>query len=157
MWNSLLPMKWVMWIAGGSLTLGSTFAVFALGSSIHLGRESRGVEHFWNTWIPQGRFDQGSSEVVILEPLLINLVDGRYLRVTIGLELEEARAKALLMRQLARVNNALLITLSDQSLASLQAMEGKARLREELTRQVRAAVPDVPIRTAYFLDFLVHN
>ncbi|MER3422403.1 MAG: hypothetical protein C4293_03415, partial [Nitrospiraceae bacterium] len=107
-------MKWVMWIAGGSLTLGSTFAVFALGSSIHLGRESRGVEHFWNTWIPQGRFDQGSSEVVILEPLLINLVDGRYLRVTIGLELEEARAKALLMRQLARVNNALLITLSDQ-------------------------------------------
>lgn len=157
MWNSLLPMKWVVWIACGSVTFGSALAVFALGSPIHVGGESQGLERFWDTWILQGRANRDSPVIVILEPFFINLVDGRYLRVTIGLELKDALAKALLAQRVARINDALLITLSDQSLVGLQTMEGKARLREALTRQVQAVVPEVPIRTAYFLDFLVHN
>jgi|SRR5579884_3311639 len=144
MWNLVLSWKWVLGIAGSAMAAGSLVAMLTLGHSFHF---------------DAGAVGRSSTEsaLVVLGPYTVNLADDRFLRLTLAVELTDARAKAKLERYQVHVNDAVLVTLASNSLTTLQSPEAKVRVRDEVIQRLKATVPDLPIRNAYFLQFLIHN
>ncbi len=100
---------------------------------------------------------QAPAQIIVLEPFVISLTDGRYLRLKVGLEVGDPRATAAVRRRLPSVRDRLMVTVSSYDRERLRTPEGKFQLREEIARDLTLVVPDAPIRTAYFLEFLIHS
>ena len=142
MLKSAVAFKWVLSIATVTMALGGALGLLALGTPFQFSHHRSSVAT--------------PSDVTLLDPLLANLSDGRYLRIRVGVELHDRRATDLLKQYKVQLNDALLATLSNHSLTDLQSPQAKIILREEMQRRIEAAVPELAIRSIYFVEFLVH-
>jgi flagellar basal body-associated protein FliL len=142
MLQSVVALKWVVWIAGTATALGGGLGLLALGTPFHFSHRQSSV-------IP-------SSDVALLDPLVVNLSDGRYLRIRLGVELENRQAGVRLQQYKVRLNDALMVALSNHNRANLQTPLGKRLLREEVQQKIQATIPELAVRSVYFVEFLVH-
>lgn len=99
--------------------------------------------------------------VIALEPFLVNLADEgghTYLRVTLKLLVTD-EAQVVLFEEKAvlksLVRSAILETLAMQTAERLVTPQGKAALREAITKQIAALKQPIDVHDVLFSDFVV--
>jgi flagellar FliL protein len=107
-----------------------------------------------------GEHGEAKEIVAKLEPFIVNLADHgvrrQYLRTILHLVLHQERDKKSLEEASPRIRDAVLTLLSSKKTEELLTVEGKTRLREEIGKQINAAIgkEDV-VAEVYLVEFLV--
>jgi flagellar FliL protein len=93
-----------------------------------------------------------------IEPFIVNLFDRegkRYLKTTIGLEVENDDIKEELTRRTPQLRDAVLLLLTSKSFEDIAQPQGKLRLKNELISRINQILPTASIRALYFTEFVV--
>ncbi len=107
---------------------------------------------------PAKRSTGSSSNLFYLEPLIVNTQDidaTDFVRVTLTLELERPDVADIVQARLGAIENAVIVTTASQDSKVLRSVNGKARLREDLTKKINAVLPNGGVRSVYFADLLI--
>jgi flagellar basal body-associated protein FliL len=133
-------------------------AVFAVGWRQHRNSTSN--------WDPCGGNASGCAEaptsamgpVVSIEDMLVQLQpleDDRYVRLSLGLEVDGEKSEMVVVHRTTQIREAILRTFAEQSPGDLQGSEGLAELKKSLMSQLHEIVPGKRIRNIYVTDFNV--
>jgi flagellar FliL protein len=160
------PAKLPVLSIGIAVVLGILVSVGAVGGAgyylIHSGKLRLQT-------MPPGEPVKAAPEkthAVALEPLVVNLADGGYLRASITLSVAESaeskdekkgeEGKAAKGND-AAVRDTALTVLGRQSSDGLLAVDGKERVKRELKAAFAERTPDVKVADLFFTEFLVQR
>lgn len=93
-----------------------------------------------------------------LDTFIVNLADqerGRYLRVTMDLELEAEADAAQLNQRLPQIRDRVLMILPSKHFADIASMQGKTALRDEIIGKLNGLFPENVITNIFFTEFVV--
>lgn len=93
-----------------------------------------------------------------LESFIVNLADPggkRYLRVTMQLELKDAKMTDEVTQRLPQVRDCILTVLPTRKVDDLQSAEGKTGLRNELISSLNELLGAGSITKIYFTEFVI--
>ena len=101
-----------------------------------------------------------ASIVLPLSSFVVNLMDKqgvgkRYLKVTMGLEINKEEDKLLIENHNAQLRDTVLLLLSSQSLKEINTMEGKLELKQNLLARMSQILGNGIVRRIYFTEFVV--
>jgi len=100
----------------------------------------------------------GKSNIFEMKPFVVNLQDNsgtRYLKLTIGVELDSNASKKELKKMKPRVRNSLIILLSSKSYTEIGSIQGKYKLRDEIVERINNVLQGDKVKTVYFTEFVV--
>ncbi|MBE9528948.1 MAG: flagellar basal body-associated FliL family protein [Proteobacteria bacterium] len=106
----------------------------------------------------EGGGDHEGPTVHLLKPFIVNLQDqsgGRYLKLTLNLELTSPEAAGSLKVNDPKIRDSIIILLSSKSYADIGTVEGKYKLRDEIVNRINQFLPDNSVKTAYFTEFVI--
>jgi flagellar basal body-associated protein FliL len=89
---------------------------------------------------------------------VVNLVDPgnvRYVNCKIEVEVEDKELAALLTDRQAQLKDAAISLLGARTYEELAGLEGKTRLREELTARFNRLLPTGQVARIYFTEFVI--
>ena len=107
--------------------------------------------------VQQGEKDEqktaDSFRIMEIEPVVINLSDGHYIRMAIALGYvgEESELK----NKLPAVNDILITTAGAMSSRELISPEGKELLKENLLLKINSVLSGVRVRNIFYREFIV--
>ena len=107
--------------------------------------------------IQEGKKDEqktaASFKIMELEPVVINLSDGHYIRIAIALGYigEESELK----NKLPAINDILITTVGAMSSKELISPEGKELLKENLLLKINSVLSGVQVRNIFYREFIV--
>jgi flagellar FliL protein len=93
-----------------------------------------------------------------LETFVVNLADKdgkRYLRVSMGLELENKESVDVVEKRLLKIRDAILMILPTKKYEDIGTVEGKSALRNEMLRKINQLITPEEIKNIYFTEFVV--
>lgn len=93
-----------------------------------------------------------------LDPFLVNLAGSqgkRVLKVTISLELSAPEVRTELNENLQKVVDSILVLLSSKTFEDVYSVQGKFKLKDEITTRVNRFLAMGHIRDAYFTEFII--
>jgi flagellar protein FliL len=93
-----------------------------------------------------------------LDTMIVNLADRggqRYLRVTMSLELSDAKAEKTVKNLLPEIRDAILMILPTKKYADISTTEGKIALRKELMEKINSLMTKGRVNNIYFTEFVV--
>jgi len=96
--------------------------------------------------------------IFVLEPFIVNLAGDngrRFLKITMDLELGEVKLKEELERRLPQVRDTILVLLSSKTYEDIESVQGKFKLREEITSRVNSYLQSGKVKKIYFTEFVV--
>jgi len=150
---------------GKSFLLLAIFNIVLLAAVFLIGwRQHRNAAT--TTWNPCGGDASGCKEatagamgpVVSIEDMLVQLQpleDDRYVRLSLGLEVDGEKSETVVVRRTTQIREAILRTFAEHSPRDLQGSEGLAELKKSLMTQLHEIVPGKRIRNIYVTDFNV--
>ncbi len=103
-------------------------------------------------------FFGGKANIFEMKPFVVNLQDNsgtRYLKLTIGIELDSPSTKKQLKSMKHKVRNSLIILLSSKSYTEIGSIQGKYKLRDEIVERINHILHGDKVRTVYFTEFVV--
>lgn len=95
--------------------------------------------------------------VIDLGTLIVNLKDPhqlRHLKITISFSLDNPEDQASVLATIPRLRDGVMLLLSEKTIESLQAYDGKVQLRDEVTQRLNSLIVHGLIRTVYFREFV---
>jgi flagellar FliL protein len=100
--------------------------------------------------------------LLAVEPMTINLADGRYLRLGVSFQMTDAyedavegeEGEAFAHHHASQVQDLLIATLGGHEVAALAGAEGRAEVKEELLHQVDEIL-DGNVMEIYFTEFVI--
>ena len=96
--------------------------------------------------------------MVPLEPFVINLANSqgnRFLKVSVTLELSSPEVHAEVNENLQKITDSILILLSSKSFDDVYSVQGKFRLKDEITTRVNRFLVLGHVKDAYFTEFVI--
>ena len=93
-----------------------------------------------------------------LQPFVVNLADPKakhFLKASITLELKDDQAKELAQKLLPRIRNDILMLLTSQTLEDVISIEGKVRLKDEITARLNRILGPGKLLNVYFSQFVI--
>lgn len=102
--------------------------------------------------------DEKFGIIYKMEPFIVNLLDRdgkRYLKTTIGFEVENRDIKNELTQHTPQLRDAILLLLTSKSFEDISKPEGKLLLKNELIARINQILPGAGVRTLYFTEFIV--
>ena len=93
-----------------------------------------------------------------LEPFLVNLSKSngkRFLKVTLTLELSSPGVKAEVDENLKKILDSVLILLSSKTFEQVISVQGKFRLKDEITTRVNRFLVLGHVKNVYFSEFVI--
>lgn len=93
-----------------------------------------------------------------LDPLLVNLAESRgrqVLKVSVAFELSSPDVRAELDEKLQKITDSILVLLSSKTFDDVYSVEGKFRLKDEITMRVNRFLLLGHVRDAYFTEFVI--
>ncbi len=93
-----------------------------------------------------------------LDPLLVNLAESRgrqVLKVSVAFELSAPDVRAELDEKLQKITDSILVLLSSKTFDDVYSVEGKFRLKDEITMRVNRFLLLGHVRDAYFTEFVI--
>ncbi len=103
-------------------------------------------------------FFGGKANIFEMKPFVVNLQDNsgtRYLKLTIGIELDSPATKRQLKSMKPKVRNSLIILLSSKSYTEIGSIQGKYKLRDEIVERINHILHGDKVKTVYFTEFVV--
>jgi len=96
--------------------------------------------------------------VFSLETFIVNLADrgsGRYLRVTMDLELSSKETTAEVEKRLPQIRDAILTVIPAKTSKDISTIEGKNALRDEIIQKLNSFIKNGSITNIFFTEFVV--
>lgn len=91
-----------------------------------------------------------------LDPFVVNLAEqGRFLKVTMQLELADAGNQAAATEKVPQYRDAIITLISSKSAESLSSPEGKIQLKDELLLRLNQASGKEIFKNIYFTEFVM--
>ena len=93
-----------------------------------------------------------------LDPFIVNLAGSegkRFLKVTISLELSTPEVHAELKENIQKVTDSILVLLSSKSFEDVYSVQGKFKLKDEVTTRVNRFLVVGHVKDAYFTEFII--
>jgi flagellar FliL protein len=93
-----------------------------------------------------------------LAPFILNLAGSegkRFLKVTISLELSTPEVHAELKENIQKVTDSILVLLSSKSFEDVYSVQGKFKLKDEVTTRVNRFLVVGHVKDAYFTEFII--
>jgi flagellar protein FliL len=100
----------------------------------------------------------GLGVMVPLEPFIINLANSqgnRFLKVTVTLELSSPEVHAEVNENVQKITDSILILLSSKSFEDVYSIQGKFKLKDEITTRVNRFLVLGHVKDAYFTEFVI--
>lgn len=102
--------------------------------------------------------DSEKTSIVALDPFVLNLADrGRYLKVTIQIELTDEKLQEVIQSKTPQLRDTIITLVSSKSLNSISSPEGKFQLKDEIlfrVNQIMGMEKDA-IKNLYFTEFVM--
>jgi flagellar FliL protein len=93
-----------------------------------------------------------------LAPFILNLAGSegkRFLKVTISLELSTPEVHVELKENIQKVTDSILVLLSSKSFEDVYSVQGKFKLKDEVTTRVNRFLVVGHVKDAYFSEFII--
>jgi flagellar FliL protein len=93
-----------------------------------------------------------------LAPFILNLAGSegkRFLKVTISLELSTPEVHVELKENIQKVTDSILVLLSSKSFEDVYSVQGKFKLKDEVTTRVNRFLVVGHVKDAYFTEFII--
>lgn len=100
----------------------------------------------------------GMGPVFSLDSFIVNLSDQggkRYLRITLGLELDEPKSAEEMTKRLPQIRDSILMVLPSRKVDELQTTEGKNSLRTEIISKLNELFGKEIVKKIYFTEFVI--
>jgi flagellar FliL protein len=100
----------------------------------------------------------GLGVMVPLEPFIVNLANSegnRFLKVTVTLELSSSEVHAEVNENVQKITDSILILLSSKSFEDVYSVQGKFKLKDEITTRVNRFLVLGHVKDAYFTEFVI--
>ncbi|WP_328592833.1 flagellar basal body-associated protein FliL [Oceanidesulfovibrio marinus] len=100
----------------------------------------------------------GDSQVVSLQPFLVNLADPlgrRYLKLTLDVEVNSKDATEQLTKNEPKVRDALIMLLSSKTFSDLSSMESKILLKKEIVERLNLVLGGPRVEQVYFTEMVI--
>ncbi len=100
----------------------------------------------------------GLGVMVPLEPFIVNLANSegnRFLKVTVTLELSSPEVHAEVNENVQKITDSILILLSSKSFEDVYSVQGKFKLKDEITTRVNRFLVLGHVKDAYFTEFVI--
>ncbi len=98
----------------------------------------------------------GKTVLVPVDPFVVNLTEhGRYLKVTLQLELADATQQPAVAEKMPNIRDAMITLLSSKSAEAVSGPEGKLQLKDELLLRSNQAVGKDLIKNLFFTEFVM--
>ncbi len=96
------------------------------------------------------------SALFSLTPFVLNLTNrGRFLKVTMNLELTDKKYEAMAKEKIAPIRDAIITLISSKTAESISTPEGKFQMKDELLMRANAAVGKDVFKNVYFTEFVM--
>lgn len=97
-----------------------------------------------------------NSTIVPLEPFVVNLsAPGRYLKITLNLELKSVKDQEAVTERMAMIRDTVITILSSKSSDAVSGPEGKFQLKDEILFRVNQSLGREVIKNIYFTEFVM--
>ena len=93
-----------------------------------------------------------------MDPFVVNLAGSegkRFLKVTISLELSTPEVHLEIKENIQKVTDSILILLSSKAFEDIYSVQGKFKLKDEITTRVNRFLVVGHIKEAYFTEFII--
>jgi len=93
-----------------------------------------------------------------LDPFVVNLAGSggkRFLKVTVSLELSTPEVHEELKENIQKVTDSILVLLSSKTFEDVYSVQGKFRLKDEITTRVNRFMVAGHVKDAYFTEFII--
>jgi len=93
-----------------------------------------------------------------MDPFVVNLAGSegkRFLKVTISLELSTPEVHLEIKENIQKVTDSILILLSSKAFEDVYSLQGKFKLKDEITTRVNRFLVVGHIKDAYFTEFII--
>jgi flagellar protein FliL len=93
-----------------------------------------------------------------LDPFVVNLAGSegkRFLKVTISLELSTPEVHLELKENIQKITDSILVLLSSKAFEDVYSVQGKFKLKDEITTRVNRFLVVGHIKDAYFTEFII--
>ena len=93
-----------------------------------------------------------------MDPFIVNLAGSegkRFLKVTIFLELSTPEVQVEIKGQIQKVTDSILVLLSSKAFEDVYSVQGKFKLKDEITTRVNRFLVVGHIKDAYFTEFII--
>ena len=93
-----------------------------------------------------------------MDPFVVNLAGSggkRFLKVTTTLELSAPEVNAEFEENLQKITDSILVLLSSKSFEDVYSVQGKFKLKDEITTRVNRFLVIGHVKDAYFTEFIV--
>ncbi|WP_235893976.1 flagellar basal body-associated FliL family protein [Oceanidesulfovibrio indonesiensis] len=104
------------------------------------------------------RSASGDSQVVSLDPFLVNLADPlgrRYLKLSLDVEVASKDVVSALRSNEPKVRDALIMLLSSKTFSELSSMESKILLKNEIVERLNLVLGDSRVQQVYFTEMVI--
>ena len=93
-----------------------------------------------------------------LDPFVVNLAGSegkRFLKVTISLELSTPEVNLELKENIQKITDSILVLLSSKAFEDVYSVQGKFKLKDEITTRVNRFLVVGHVKDAYFTEFII--
>jgi flagellar protein FliL len=93
-----------------------------------------------------------------LDPFVVNLAGSegkRFLKVTISLELSTPEVHLELKENIQKITDSILVLLSSKAFEDVYSVQGKFKLKDEMTTRVNRFLVVGHVKDAYFTEFII--
>ena len=100
----------------------------------------------------------GLGIMVPMEPFIVNLAQSkgkRFLKVSITLELSSPEVNAEINENIQKITDSILILLSSKTFEDVYSVQGKFKLKDEVTTRVNRFLVLGHVKDAYFTEFVI--
>ncbi|RUM43365.1 MAG: hypothetical protein DSY35_03700 [Desulfurobacterium sp.] len=94
-----------------------------------------------------------SLKIMEIEPVVINLADGHYIRIAVALGYSGDENE--LREKLPVINDILITTVGAMTSKELVSPEGKELLKENLLLKINSALSEVKVKNIFYREFIV--
>ena len=102
--------------------------------------------------------DVNLGMIFSLDPFVVNLAGSegkRFLKVTISLELSTPEVNLELKENIQKITDSILVLLSSKAFEDVYSVEGKFKLKDEMTTRVNRFLVVGHVKDAYFTEFII--
>ena len=100
----------------------------------------------------------GVGVMFTMDPFVVNLAGSngkRFLKVTAALELSSPEVNPEFEENLQKITDSILVLLSSKSFEDVYSVQGKFKLKDEITTRVNRFLVVGHVKDAYFTEFIV--
>jgi flagellar protein FliL len=102
--------------------------------------------------------DVNLSNMFPLDPFVVNLAGSegkRFLKVTVSLELSTPEVHLELKENIQKITDSILVLLSSKAFEDVYSVQGKFKLKDEMTTRVNRFLVVGHVKDAYFTEFII--